>query len=172
MPEKSKNQNPKARICMCLWNTIWPIEQPLKAGRIEETSILCKSTPLPIVLDEELIGIHTIEKKAELIKKINPQFIILKPSLTGGFESSKQWIDIAIDNGSDWWITSALESNIGLNAIAQWTYTLDHTKYHGLGTGKVFSNNIKSAIKTQGERIFLDKHDILFSKKNDLNYPK
>ena len=133
------------------------IEQPLKAGNIKETALLCKSTPLPIVLDEELIGIHTLDAKNELIEQIKPQYIILKPSLTGGFKSSEEWISIAESNSSDWWITSALESNVGLNAIAQWTYILDHHKYHGLGTGKVFSNNLPSAIATKGEKIFIDK---------------
>ena len=98
------------------------IEQPIKQGQVHEMAKLCLETPLPIALDEELIGVFDVTKKLELLQTINPQYVILKPSLIGGFRGSDEWIDIAKKNNIDWWITSALESNIGLNAIAQYTY--------------------------------------------------
>ena len=97
---------------------IHSIEQPIKQGQVQEMANLCSKTPLPIALDEELIGIFSSEEKQELLKTIKPQFIILKPSLIGGFAGSKEWINFAAQNKCDWWITSALESNVGLNAIA------------------------------------------------------
>ena len=122
------------------------IEQPIKAGQIEEMAKLCSVTPLPIALDEELIGVLHIADKERLIEKIKPQFIILKPSLIGGFNGSDQWIKIAEEQQIGWWITSALESNIGLNAIAQYTY-MKHTNIpQGLGTGGLFTNNITSPL--------------------------
>ena len=96
------------------------IEQPIRAGQWEEMARLTASTPLPIALDEELIGINDIEKKKKLLDIIKPQYIILKPSLHGGISGSEEWIDEANKRNIPWWITSALESNIGLNAIAQW----------------------------------------------------
>jgi O-succinylbenzoate synthase len=105
---------------------------------------LCEITPLPIALDEELIGV--IDKKQKLIDYIKPQFIILKPSLIGGINGSNQWINIAKNANIGWWITSALESNIGLNAIAQYTYQLDVKIPQGLGTGSLFTNNINSPL--------------------------
>lgn len=122
------------------------IEQPIKQGQWEEMANLCELTPLPVALDEELIGINGFEEKKRLIETIKPQYIILKPSLTGGFKASKEWIDLAEGNKAGWWITSALESNIGLNAIAQWTYTLGNKMPQGLGTGKLFVNNFDSPL--------------------------
>ena len=125
---------------------IHSIEQPIKQGQIEEMATLCLKTPLPIALDEELIGVFNVTKKQELLQTINPQFIILKPSLVGGFNGSEAWIQFAEKQQIGWWITSALESNIGLNAIAQWTYSLDTTMPQGLGTGSLFLNNIESPL--------------------------
>ena len=125
---------------------IHSIEQPVKAGQWELMADLCKVSPIPIALDEELIGILDIAQKRVLLKTIEPQFIILKPSLIGGFQGSKEWITLAEDAGIGWWITSALESNIGLNAIAQFCYTLNNTMPQGLGTGSLFSNNIDSPL--------------------------
>ncbi|WP_299274981.1 o-succinylbenzoate synthase [uncultured Psychroserpens sp.] len=122
------------------------IEQPIKQGQWEEMSKLCLETPLPIALDEELIGIHSDDIKKELLKGINPQYIILKPTLVGGFNGSESWISHANEHGIGWWITSALESNIGLNAIAQWTYTLQNRLPQGLGTGALFTNNFDSPL--------------------------
>lgn len=118
------------------------IEQPIKAGQWEAMAQLCASTPLPIALDEELIGVFTTEAKQELLDTVKPQYIILKPSLIGGYSGSEQWIALAEQRGIGWWVTSALESNIGLNAIAQWTYTLHNQLPQGLGTGALYTNNI------------------------------
>ncbi|WP_040278465.1 o-succinylbenzoate synthase [Psychroserpens damuponensis] len=122
------------------------IEQPIKQGQWEAMARLCESTPLPIALDEELIGIVSEEKKKELLSVINPQYIILKPTLVGGFKGSESWIALAENANIKWWITSALESNIGLNAIAQWTFTRHNKMPQGLGTGSLFSNNFDSPL--------------------------
>ncbi len=126
------------------------IEQPIKAGDPDLMAALCAKTPVPIALDEELIGITSVTTKAALLQTIKPQYIILKPSLVGGFSGSQEWINLAEQQGIKWWITSALESNIGLNAIAQWTYTLDVTMPQGLGTGGLFTNNIESPLVVEG----------------------
>ena len=125
------------------------IEQPIKQGQVQEMASLCAKTPLPIALDEELIGVFSSEKKNEIIATIKPQYIILKPSLVGGFAGSKEWISIAEKNNTGWWITSALESNIGLNAIAQFTHTLKNNLPQGLGTGGLFTNNFKSPLEVK-----------------------
>lgn len=125
---------------------IHSIEQPIKAGQTVSMQQLCKATPLPIALDEELIGITSVIEKQELLQTINPQFIILKPSFVGGFRGSQEWIDIADRLGIGWWITSALESNIGLSAIAQWTFSIGAKGYQGLGTGSLYTNNIPSPL--------------------------
>lgn len=122
------------------------IEQPIIAGQWNEMAELCMQTPLPIALDEELIGINDVTEKSELLDTIKPQYIILKPSLLGGIRGSEEWIDLANERNIPWWITSALESNIGLNAIAQWTYTLNSSMPQGLGTGQIYTNNIVSPL--------------------------
>ncbi|WP_418638905.1 o-succinylbenzoate synthase [Winogradskyella sp.] len=122
------------------------IEQPIKAQQFEAMSKLCDVTPLPIALDEELIGVFSKANKQTLLQTIKPQYIILKPSLVGGFGGSKDWINAAEDLNIKWWITSALESNIGLNAISQWTYTLKSKMPQGLGTGSLFTNNFPSPL--------------------------
>ena len=123
------------------------IEQPIKQGQYDTMAELCGKTPLPIALDEELIGVHDVIKRKQLLQTINPQYIILKPTLVGGFLGSQSWIDLAEDQHIGWWITSALESNIGLNAIAQWTYSLNVERPQGLGTGMLFSNNFLSPLQ-------------------------
>lgn len=128
---------------------IHSIEQPIKQGNIEEMAELCLNTPIPIALDEELIGIFNVTKKKELLQIVNPQYIILKPSLVGGFKGSEEWVDLAEKKQIKWWITSALESNIGLNAIAQWTYTLNNKMPQGLGTGSLFTNNFDSPLEVK-----------------------
>ncbi len=130
------------------------IEQPIKAGQWETMHLLCKNTPLPIALDEELIGIENLDTRKELLDTIKPQYIILKPSLVGGLADTKHWSELAEQNNIGWWVTSALESNIGLNAIAQWTYTYGSNMPQGLGTGSVFSNNIASPLEIQGEKLW------------------
>ncbi|MGK0413381.1 MAG: o-succinylbenzoate synthase [Polaribacter sp.] len=128
---------------------IHSIEQPIQQGQIQEMAELCLKTPLPIALDEELIGVFLPEEKKKIIQTIAPQYIILKPSLVGGFAGTKEWINFAEENNTDWWITSALESNIGLNAIAQFTFTLQNKLPQGLGTGELFMNNIESPLKVK-----------------------
>lgn len=128
---------------------IHSIEQPIKQGQLQEMALLCKKTPLPIALDEELIGVFSSIEKKKIIEEIRPQYIILKPSLVGGFGGSKEWIDLAENNGINWWITSALESNIGLNAIAQFTFTLNNKLPQGLGTGSLFTNNFESPLEVK-----------------------
>ncbi len=125
------------------------IEQPIKQGQIGEMAQLCETSPLPIALDEELIGVLDIENKERVIETILPQYIILKPSLIGGFKGSQEWIDLADKNNIGWWITSALESNIGLNAIAQWTATLNNNMPQGLGTGGLYTNNFDSPLEVK-----------------------
>lgn len=123
------------------------IEQPIKQGQVEEMSKLCKVTPIPIALDEELIGVLEFPDKALLLHEIKPQYIILKPTLVGGFAGSEEWIEVAENANIGYWITSALESNVGLNAIAQWTYTLENNRPQGLGTGSLYTNNIDSPLE-------------------------
>ena len=117
------------------------IEQPIAQLQLEQMTKLCQSTPIPIALDEELIGVFTLDAKKQLLQKVQPHYIILKPSLVGGFKGTKEWIDVAESMGIQWWITSALESNIGLNAIAQWTFLQNNSMPQGLGTGGLYTNN-------------------------------
>lgn len=128
---------------------IHSIEQPIAKNQHDRMAELCKSTPFPIALDEELIGIFTVEEKRKVLQKIKPQYIILKPSLLGGFKGTKEWITLAEELGIGWWITSALESNIGLNAIAQWTFTLNNPLPQGLGTGGLYTNNIACPLEVK-----------------------
>lgn len=122
------------------------IEQPIAVNQPEEMAYLCANSPLPIALDEELIGHHSYHDKEELLEIINPPFIILKPSLIGGFKGSSQWIELAEKQNIKWWVTSALESNIGLNAIAQFSATFNNPLPQGLGTGALYTNNIPSRL--------------------------
>ncbi len=133
------------------------IEQPIKKGNWKLMADLCKTTPLAIALDEELIGVTEFVEKQELLKSIQPQYIILKPSLVGGYKGSQEWINLAEELNIRWWITSALESNIGLNAIAQWTYTLKNNLPQGLGTGSLFTNNFESPLEVIEGRLFYRK---------------
>ena len=144
---KPKNALEKLKILSEL--DLHSIEQPIKQGQLQEMALLCEKTPLPIALDEELIGVFSTQEKQEVIKMVKPQFIILKPSLVGGFGGTTEWIDIAKKNNVDWWITSALESNIGLNAIAQFTHTLKNKLPQGLGTGGLFTNNFESPLEVE-----------------------
>jgi o-succinylbenzoate synthase len=122
------------------------IEQPVKPGQADFLARLCADSPLPIALDEELIGIDSLHCKQKLLNDIHPQFLVLKPSLHGGFRGCKEWIELACASNIGWWVTSALESNIGLNAIAQWTSTLPYILHQGLGTGQLFMNNFASPL--------------------------
>jgi len=120
---------------------IHSIEQPIQKGNTVSMAELCKITPIPIALDEELIGVFSFAEKEELLQKIRPQYIILKPSFIGGFRGTQEWISLANKYQIGRWITSALESNIGLNAIAQWTFLQNNTMPQGLGTGALYTNN-------------------------------
>lgn len=132
------------------------IEQPIAAGQWHEMSKLCDETPIPIALDEELIGINSREEKEKLLDIIRPQFLVLKPSLHGGFRGCDEWIELAEARSIGWWITSYLESDIGLNAIAQWTFIKHPTMHQGLGTGQLFTNNISSSLEIRGEQLWFD----------------
>ena len=127
------------------------IEQPIRAGQWEAMRTLCRKTPFPIALDEELIGINRRDEKIRLLDTLRPQYIILKPSLHGGLSGSQEWIDLATERGIGSWVTSALESNIGLNAIAQWCATLRPVLPQGLGTGQLFTDNIDSPLHIEGD---------------------
>ena len=130
------------------------IEQPIRAGQWKEMATLCASSPLPIALDEELIGCNTYKEKRRLLQLIQPKYIILKPTLHGGIRGCTEWIELAKDLNIGWWITSALESNIGLNAIAQWCATLENPLHHGLGTGLLYTNNIEMPLHIEGEQLW------------------
>jgi len=139
---------------------IHSIEQPIRAGQIEDMARLCALSPLPIALDEELIPVIKPVEKRKLLEAIKPAYIILKPSLLGGFVSCNQWIIAAEKEGVDWWVTSALESNIGLNAIcqytAEWVRLKNKTDFpQGLGTGALYHNNIASNLEMEGQEIFI-----------------
>jgi len=134
---------------------IHSIEQPIMAGQINEMKKLCKKTKIPIALDEELIGIYKYDCKVKLIKEILPQFLILKPSLHGGISGTKEWIKIAEKFNLNWWITSALESNIGLNAICQLSAEYENPLPQGLGTGSIYINNIPPNLKVKNGYIFI-----------------
>jgi O-succinylbenzoate synthase len=133
---------------------IHSIEQPIRQGNILEMQQLCSQSPIPIALDEELIGIIKPTEKEKLLTEIKPQYIIIKPALIGGFSGGSEWIGLAKKNNIGWWITSALESNIGLNAIAQWTKTLQTNMTQGLGTGSLFTNNIESPLYIREQKLY------------------
>lgn len=133
------------------------IEQPLKKGEIDNYKKLCALKIIPIALDEELIGINTIHDKRKLLKHINPDYIVLKPGLLGGFKSCNEWITLTNEILCGWWVTSALESNIGLNAIAQWTYTLNTKIPQGLGTGSLYINNFDMPLEVKHGKIYYNK---------------
>ena len=140
--------------------TIHSIEQPIKPGQLNEMAAVCREAPIAIALDEELIGVNDPDEKARVMDIIQPDYIILKPSLIGGFQSAQEWIQLADQSGTGWWATSALESNIGLNAIAQWVFTMQPSMVQGLGTGKVFSNNISSPLYLKGPVLWYDPNMI------------
>lgn len=135
------------------------IEQPIKAGQWKAMSALCEKSPIPIALDEELIGLIDPVTKKEMLTEIKPQYIILKPSLIGGFRGSSEWITLAKQAKIGWWITSALESNIGLNAIAQFTYNQGNSMPQGLGTGGLFDNNISSPLRVENGTLLIRKDE-------------
>ncbi|PXY47233.1 o-succinylbenzoate synthase [Flavobacterium hydrophilum] len=133
------------------------IEQPIQKSNTDSMAELCKNTPFPIALDEELIGVFSFEEKEALLQKIKPQYIILKPSFVGGFRGTREWITLAEKYNIGWWITSALESNIGLNAIAQWTFLLNSNMPQGLGTGALYTNNIDCPLEVLNGQLWYSK---------------
>lgn len=137
---------------------IHSIEQPVKAGNWPLLKEICRSSPIPVALDEELIGINNAREKQQLLLLTKPAYIILKPALTGGFTGAMEWINTAEALHIGWWVTSALESNIGLNAIAQWTASLHTDVTQGLGTGGLFTNNIPSPLKIHEQKLWIDQH--------------
>ncbi|MGI0106196.1 o-succinylbenzoate synthase [Salinimicrobium sp. WS361] len=130
------------------------IEQPIKQGQPEEMASLCEKTPLPIALDEELIGVTGLSQKWELLEKIRPQYVIFKPSLIGGIRGTNEWIELSRELGIGWWVTSALESNVGLNAIAQYTYNLNNPMPQGLGTGGLYTNNFEAPLEVENGKLW------------------
>ncbi len=130
------------------------IEQPIATKQWDQMACLCEQSPLDIALDEELIGVFSIEDKQELLNHIKPQYVILKPSFIGGFKGSNSWIALAQAKGVKWWVTSALESNVGLNAISQYTFTKNSTLPQGLGTGSLYTNNIASPLQITKGSLF------------------
>lgn len=132
------------------------IEQPIKQGQFSEMKKLCAISPVPVALDEELIEISDRKEKEKLLDTICPHYIILKPTLLGGIQASEEWISLAEKRGIGWWVTSALESNIGLNAISQWVATLNTSNFQGLGTGALFEKNIESPLVVSEGLIWYD----------------
>ncbi len=135
---------------------IHSIEQPIRQGQLEQMAKLCEESPVPIALDEELIGLTEAKKREELLNFVKPQYLIFKPSLVGGIKVCNHWIDLCRKYDVGWWITSALESNIGLNAIAQYTYSLGNPMPQGLGTGGLFTNNIPSPLMVDQGALYYD----------------
>ncbi|MBQ6204347.1 MAG: o-succinylbenzoate synthase [Prevotella sp.] len=141
---------------------IHSIEQPIRQHQWAEMARLCKETPLPIALDEELIGVNLPQMKAALLDTIRPQYIILKPSLHGGMRGCREWIQMARERGIGSWITSALESNIGLYSIAHFcaeVYGPDIKMPQGLGTGMLFTDNVKMPLEVRGERLWVKSEE-------------
>ena len=143
--------------------SIHSVEQPIKTNQWQEMAYLCEFSPIPIGLDEELIGVYSSRKS--LLETINPEYLILKPSLLGGFKECDNWISLAKEKEIKWWATSALEGNVGLNAIAQWVYTKNSKIRQGLGTGILFKNNVNSPLEISAESIYLNE-----DKEWDLNF--
>ncbi|RTY84696.1 o-succinylbenzoate synthase [Flavobacterium sp. ZB4P23] len=133
------------------------IEQPIQKNHTDRMADLCKKAPFPIALDEELIGVFTLAEKKQLLTKIKPQYIILKPSFVGGFRGTQEWISLAEKHKIGWWITSALESNIGLNAIAQWTFLQHNAMPQGLGTGALYTNNFDCPLEVSQGQLWYKK---------------
>lgn len=136
---------------------IHSIEQPVKAGQWDLMSWVCQNSPIAVALDEELIGVDDPDERRRLLHYIAPQYVVLKPSLCGGLSGAADWVNRANAAGIGWWVTSALESNVGLNAIAQWTATLDTDMAQGLGTGQLYTNNIDSPLRLDGPQLWYEQ---------------
>lgn len=138
---------------------IHSIEQPIRQGQWDAMEYLCRNSPIPIALDEELIGLNDTDSKIKMLDSIHPHYLILKPTLCGGFHGSDEWIQLASERNIRWWATSALESNIGLNAIAQWVSTKSSEIPQGLGTGQLYYNNIPSPLTLCGENLWYNEKE-------------
>lgn len=135
---------------------IHSIEQPIAKGQWQHMAGVCRQSPLDIAFDEELIGITEREEKIRLLDTLAPHYLVLKPSLHGGMKGCDEWIELAEARGVGWWVTSYLESNLGLNAIAQWTFLKQPHLHQGLGTGQLFTNNMASPLEIRGDELFFD----------------
>ena len=135
---------------------IHSIEQPIAKGQWPQMAQVCRQSPLDIAFDEELIGITAREDKIRLLDTLAPQYLVLKPSLHGGMTGCDEWIELADARGIGWWVTSYLESDLGLNAIAQWTFLKQPRLHQGLGTGQLFTNNMDSPLQIRGEQLFFN----------------
>lgn len=133
--------------------TIHSIEQPVAPRQWEEMARICRRSPIPVALDEELIG---VDNREALLDAIRPQYIILKPALCGGLGGADAWADAAEARGIGWWATSALESNVGLEAIARWVSARGVRMPQGLGTGQLYENNFPSPLSLRGEYLWRD----------------
>lgn len=134
---------------------IHSIEQPIRQGQWDNMARICRESPIPIALDEELIGINDKELRRQMVSTVRPAYLILKPTLCGGFEGADHWIELAEESGIGWWATSALESNVGLNAIAQWvTAKGTPPMVQGLGTGNLYINNVPSPVTLRADRLY------------------
>lgn len=138
--------------------SVHSIEQPIKAGRNEELAQAAAQMHIPVALDESLIGMIDRRQKEDLLDTVRPQYIILKPSFIGGWKGADEWIDLATERNIQWWATSALESNVGLNAIAQWAYGKSNPIPQGLGTGSLFTNNIEGPYTVEGGLLKVKKN--------------
>lgn len=150
------------KLCRLSELKLHSIEQPIRAGQWDAMAKLCSESPLDIALDEEMIGVNNHADKVRLIETIHPKYIVLKPSLHGAFCGTSEWIEIAKSNNVAWWITSALESNVGLNAIAQWTFLQNVSMPQGLGLGSLYENNVPSYISLSGDRLMFDPKAKMF----------
>jgi O-succinylbenzoate synthase len=130
------------------------IEQPIKPGQNELMAEVCERSPIPVALDEELIAPRSLAEKQKLIEILKPAYLILKPGIMGGFQACEEWIEVGKRHGCGWWATSALESNIGLNAIAQWAYQIAPETIHGLGTGGLYTRNVSSPLEVSKGHLF------------------
>lgn len=144
------------KLCRLAEYDIHSVEQPIKPRQWHHMCQLCRKSPIDIALDEELIGLIYTHTKEEMLDLVQPKYIILKPSLCGGFSGADEWIRLAQERNIGWWATSALESNIGLNAIARWVDKYHPSMPQGLGTGGLYTNNIQSPIKQVGESLVYD----------------
>lgn len=135
---------------------IHSIEQPVRPGQYELMARVCRESPIPVALDEELIGLNIRTEKEKMLDAIRPAYVILKPTLCGGFSGADEWIRLAREREIGWWATSALESNIGLNAIGSWLATKEIDMPQGLGTGQLYHNNIPSPLEQRGDMVGLN----------------